>query len=183
MLWISAALAMALVQSACSGAPSTATNAPPAGEVAEPTSPPAQTQPTEPPSGGSDFSGIVACQVVTAQEVADLVGGTIFRELEQQASPNCTYEIDPPGPETYATFMVYVEPTDMVQPLVDTMPGDLGDPVPGMGDAAYLQHDEATQEYHLTVLVRGRFGLEVIGDQEDWVVALGRLFLSRLQGP
>jgi hypothetical protein len=35
----------------------------------------------------------------------------------------------------------------------------------------------------LVVLVRGRFGLEVIGEGEEWTLAIGELFLSRLVGP
>ncbi|HSB90319.1 MAG TPA: hypothetical protein VLD63_09890 [Anaerolineales bacterium] len=181
-LWIPVALVMA-AQIACGGASPQATSAPSGGEVIEPTSPPAQIQPTEPPSGGSDVSGYVACEIVTAQDVADLVGGTVSRELDQQPSPNCIYEVDPAGEDNYAQFLVYIEPTDMVQPLIEAMPEQLGDPVAGIGDAAYLEHDDSSETYHLIALVRNRFGLEVIGDQEDWVLDLGKLFLSRMVGP
>ena len=171
-------------QLACGGrALSTPTPPPPVG-ASEPTSPP-QAPPTEATasSSGSDVSGIVACQVVTAQEVADLAGGTVYRELEQEPSPNCIYEIDPPGEEPYYQFLVYIEPTDMVEPLIEAMPEELGDPVAGIGDVAYLEYDASAETYHLLALVRDRFGLEVIGPTEDLTKSVGELFLSRLVGP
>ena len=176
-------VAMVMTQLACGAVSPQATAAPSGVEVVQPTSPPAQIQPTEAPSGGSDVSGYVACEIVTAQDVADLVGGTVSRELDQEPSPNCIYEVDPAGEDNYAQFLVYIEPTDMVQPLIETIPDQLGDPVAGIGDVAYLEHDVSAETYHLIALVHGRFGLEVIGDQEEWVLDLGKLFLSRLVGP
>jgi hypothetical protein len=66
---------------------------------------------------------------------------------------------------------------------METMPEDLGDPVSGIGDVAYLGLDEASETYNLIALVRGRFGLEIHGDDKDGTLALGRLMMSRLLGP
>ena len=172
----------ALAPSACASAGG-ASSPPPAGE-ALPTSVPPEAQPTSPlePTAGVDISSYVACEIVTPQDVADLVGGPIFRALEQEPSPACIYEVEA-GPDGYAQFIVYIQPTDWVEPLIENMPEELGRPVPGMGDAAYLDHDEPSDTYDLVVLVRDRFGLEVIGESEDWTLAVGELFLSRLLGP
>ncbi len=181
MFWISAALALAVV--ACGGQAPTLPTGSSGGGAAEPTSPPPQAQPAPPSSLGIDVSAIVACDLVSAQEAADLMGGTIYRELEQQPSPSCTYEVDPPGPDDYSTFIVSIEPTDWVEPFIENTPEDLGDPVPGIGDVAYLKYDETAENYDLMALVRGRFGLEIHGDDKDGTLALGALFMSRLVGP
>lgn len=158
----------------------TSTRALAAGETQPPKAAPAA-EATQPP--GSDVSTIVACDLASPQEVADLLGGTVYRELDQAPSPSCTYEIDPAGEDTYWSFIVSVEPTDWVEPLMETMPEDLGDPVSGIGDVAYLGLDEASETYNLIALVRGRFGLEIHGDDKDGTLALGRLMMSRLLGP
>jgi hypothetical protein len=181
ILWIPIALGAAVL--ACGPAASIqppATSAPPAGQAQPPTTAPAA-QATQP--AGSDVSTIVACDLASPQEVADLLGGTVYRELDQAPSPSCTYEIDPAGEDTYWSFIVSVEPTDWVEPLMETMPEDLGDPVSGIGDVAYLGLDEASETYNLIALVRGRFGLEIHGDDKDGTLALGRLMMSRLLGP
>lgn len=153
------------------------------GGPAAPTTQSSQAQPTEASAApGVDVSSYIACEIVRPNEVADLVGGTVFRELEQEPSPNCMYEIKT-GSDSYSQFIVYIQPTSLVEPLIETMPETLGKPVAGLGDVAYLDLREDSQTYDLLVLVRGRFGLEVLGDSEEHTLALGRLFLSRLLGP
>jgi hypothetical protein len=157
--------------------------------VAAPTLPASQptaappTPPTDAPlPSGLDVSSYIACEIVTAQDVADLVGGPIYRELEQEPGPGCIYEVEA-GPDGYAQFIVYIQPTNLIEVMIETFPEELGQPVAGMGDAAYLDYDEAGETYDLAVLVRDRFGLEIIGEEEEWVLGIGELFLSRLVGP
>jgi hypothetical protein len=179
-LLLAAGLASVLACGPAASVQPAATGAPPAGQSQPPTTAPAA-QATEP--SGSDVSGIVACDLVSAQEVADLMGGTIYQELEQQPSPSCTYEVDPPGEDAYDSFIVSVEPTDWVEPLMENIPEELGEAVPGIGDVAYLGFDQASETYNLIALVRGRFGLEIHGDNQDGTLALGQLVMSRLLGP
>ena len=164
--------------------PSTVATTPaPTGE-APPTSAPPEAPPTSPPapSADIDISSYVACEIVTPQDVADLVGGPIFRELEQEPSPACIYEVAT-GPDGYAQFIVSIQPPDIAEAVIATIPEELGQPVAGMGDAAYLDYDEGADTYTLLVLVRGRFGMNVGGEGEDWTLAVAQLFLSRLLGP
>ena len=151
--------------------------------IAQPTAP-GDAQPSPPPASSSvsDVSGIVACDLVSAQEVADLTGGSIFRELEQEPSPACIYEVAT-GPDGYAQFIVSIQPPDIAESAIAAIPEELGQAVAGMGDAAYLDYDEGADTYTLLVLVRGRFGMNVSGEGEDWTLAVGQLFLSRLLGP
>ena len=172
---------VALAQLACGGSAPAPTAAAGSGAV-EPTSSPVQATEATPSSSGSDVSSYVACEIVTPQEVADLVGGPIFRELEQEPSPACVYEIAA-GPDSYAQFIVSIQPPDIAESAIAAIPEELGQPVAGMGDAAYLDYDEGADTYSLLVLVRGRFGMNVTGEGEDWTLALGQLFLSRLLGP
>jgi hypothetical protein len=83
--------------------------APSGAEPTAPTTPP-ELAPTLAPAGsGDDVSSYIACEIVTAQDVADLVGGPIYRELEQEPSPACIYEIVA-GPDGYAQFIVTSSP-------------------------------------------------------------------------
>jgi len=175
-------LAAALLACGPAGAVQDAPAAPsPSGTV--PAAPATTTGPTSVPrSSGDDVSSYIACEIVTPQEVANLVGGPIFREPEQPPLPTCTYEVQA-GPDGYAQFTAYIQPDDWVEPLIESTPAELGRPLAGVGDAAYLDYDGATETYDLVVLVRDRFGLEVVGDTEDGVLAIGELFLSRLVGP
>ena len=154
----------------------------PAPTLAGPTAAPASQAASAPASSDIDVSSYIACEIVTAQDVADLVGGPIYRELEQEPGPGCIYEVEA-GPDGYAQFIVYIQPTNLVEGMFENLPEELGQPLAGMGDAAYLDYDEAADSYDLAVLVRDRFGLEVIGEGEDWVLGIGELFLSRLMGP
>jgi hypothetical protein len=173
---------VALAQSACGPAAVPATP-PPASEV-PPTSAPPEVQPTSPsaPAAAVDVSSYVACEIVTPQDVADLVGGPIFRELEQEPSPTCIYEVEA-GPDGYAQFIVSIQPPVIAESAIAAIPEELGQPVAGLGEAAYLDYDEDADTYNLLVLVRGRFGINVSGEGEDWTLAVGQLFLSRLVGP
>jgi hypothetical protein len=173
---------VALAVPAC-GPAVVATSPPPAGE-ALPTSLSPEAQPTSPPepTAGVDVSAYVACEIVTPQDIANVVGGPIFRELEQEPGPGCLYEVEA-GPDGYAQFIVYIQPTNLIESLIEALPDELGQPVSGMGDTAYIDYDEGADTYDLIVLVRDRFGLEVIGEGEDWTLAVGELFLSRLLGP
>jgi hypothetical protein len=183
-----ALLAVLAALVACGPASGTSPTSPAA---APPTSAPQGSVPTPGPeatpassadSAYGDVSSYVACEIVPPQDVADLIGAPLFRELEQPRIPTCTYELVA-GPTDYAQWIVYIQPTDWVEPMMQEMPETLGDPVPGLGDVAYLKYDEATELYDLLILVKGRFGLEVIGDGKDWTVAIANLFLSRMLGP
>jgi len=180
--WLPMLAIVALAQPGC-GPAAIATPPPIAGEEL-PTSVPPEAEPTSPlePTAGADVSLFVACEIVTPQEVADLVGGPIFRELEQEPSPACIYEVAA-GPDGYAQFIVSIQPPDIAEASIAAMPEELGQPVAGMGDAAYLDYDEGADTYSLLVLVRGRFAMNVGGEGEGWTLAIGELFLSRLLGP
>ena len=176
--------AFALAAAACGPAGAVETSlTSTAPSLAEPTATSGASAPTTAPAlSGDDVSSYIACEIVTAQDVADLVGEPIYRELEQEPGPACIYEIEA-GPNGYAQFIVYIQPTNLVEGMFENLPEELGQPLAGMGDAAYLDYDEAADSYDLAVLVRDRFGLEVIGEGEDWVLGIGELFLSRLMGP
>jgi hypothetical protein len=184
--WILAAAAMAASLLGCGpttdvqGGPTAA--APSGAEPTAPTTPPELAPTPAPAASGDDVSSYIACEIVTAQDVADLVGGPIFRELEQEAGPACLYEVEA-GPDGYAQFIVYIQPTNLIEVMIETLPEELGQPVTGVGDEAFLDYSEGSETYDLVVLVRGRFGLEVIGEGEEWTLAIGELFLSRLVGP
>lgn len=181
-----ALVGLAAALAACAPTP---TVNPPAGSPAlpsqvaavAPTAEQAAAPSLQPPSG--DVSSYVACEIVPPQEVADLIGGPLFRDLPQPPSPSCTYEVVA-GPKDYVQFTAFIEPADWVQALIDNAPEMVGDPVPGLGDVAYLSHDETTDLYSLLIVVHDRFGLEISGDtSREWTLALGELFLSRMVGP
>src|SRR4030065_473816 len=102
----------------------------------------AATSPPPAPTAGDAFSSFVAGEIVTPQDVANVVGGPIFRELEQEPGPGCLYEVEA-GPDGYAQFIVYIHPTNLIESLMEALPDELGQPGSGMGGTAYLEYDEA----------------------------------------
>lgn len=187
-LWVPILTALAVVACGPASAAQGTLSSPPSGSGPSTASETTAPSPTEAPTASSvdsygDVSSYVACEIVAPQEVADLIGGPLFRDLPQPPSPSCTYEVVA-GPKDYVQFTAFIEPADWVQALIDNAPEMVGDPVPGLGDVAYLSHDETTDLYSLLIVVHDRFGLEISGDtSREWTLALGELFLSRMVGP
>jgi hypothetical protein len=148
--------------------PSSATATP---ASAEPTI--AQAEPTA-SGGGRDYASLDVCQLLPGSVVESLTQGTQLQDPQSTSGGDlagCYYEIQPGGTGTYANYIVYVEPADFVQ--ANLAISDAGDPVPGLGDQAYIGYDSDNEEYRLQGVV-GNDGFEVIGDDQAATLAIGK---------
>lgn len=172
----SASATPALSSSAVSAAPTTSVEGN-ATVTAEPTTPATTGSNTKP---GRDFSKINSCELVTDQEVATFAGGTVFRPSASSGikeERSCTYEVTVSGSNAYETYLVYVEPADLVQPFLDEAKGE---PVAGLGDKAVAVHETDLEQHRLLVLRNGDYGLEIIGPRQEVLVKIAQQLLSRL---
>jgi hypothetical protein len=194
-------LALVLLAVACSpGQPAAPTSQPQAttsGQVTPvATQPPAQTletplpetapaasaQPTVPPASGRDFMKIDVCSLVSDKEVAQLDNGTVQSPAQNSdlgTTRGCSYGITT-ADGGYDNVIIYVEPPDLLEASLE-LSTDKGTPVAGIGDQAYLQKDTDTGQFRLLAERKGDFGVEVIGENSDSVVAIAKLLLPRIQ--
>jgi hypothetical protein len=147
---------------------------PPASQAPAPTAPPASTT-------GRDYSSLNVCQLLIGPQVESLTLGKLLSDPQASSVTDlagCTYEIDPPGGDTYANYIVYVEPAALIQASLAL--GDSGDPVQGLGDQAFVQYDADNEEYRLQGTISGD-GFEVIGDDKDATLAIGQALVALIE--
>jgi Protein of unknown function (DUF3558) len=170
-------VAVGLALAACgSPTPTTAASPPEAASAAPATEPP----PSSPPTGGRNFSGINVCQLVTPGEVAGLAGGTAQDDPNQQSEADfsmCWYEVDK-ADGVYTYYIVYVEKVELGEMALSL--DETGDPVPNLGDEAYLRFDESEDQFRLIVLRRGEYAIDMAGTDSDVMIEIARLLLDRL---
>jgi hypothetical protein len=148
--------------------------APPQDEAIPPQAPPPAA------STGRDFSTINICELIPAQEVADLAGGTVYGEPNQSSDPMfslCWYEVEAPD-GAYEYYIVYVESVELGEFAISM--GDLGDAVGGLGDEAYLKYEDGEEQFRLLVMRAGDFAIDIAGSRADVMQEIARLLLQRL---
>jgi hypothetical protein len=146
------------------------------------TAPAASVQPTVPPASGRDFMKIDVCSLVSDKEVAQLDNGTVQSPAQNSdlgTTRGCSYGVTT-ADGGYDNVIIYVEPPDLLEASLE-LSTDKGTPVAGIGDQAYLQKDADTGQFRLLAERKGDFGVEVIGENSDAVVAIAKLLLPRLQ--
>lgn len=168
----------ALALAAC-GAPKPETDATPPGEAAPPAG---TTEPAPAPvaSGGLDVAALDVCGLVTPEEVAALAGGAPQADPNQQSEADysmCWYEVDK-ADGAYTYYIVYVEKPELGEMALSL--GEAGDPVPDLGDEAYLRFEESEDQFRLIVLRRGEFAVDMAGTDPDVMIEIARLLIERL---
>jgi Protein of unknown function (DUF3558) len=170
-------VAVGLALAACgSPAPTTTASPPEEASPAPATEPPS----SSPPTGGRDFSAINLCQLVSPEEVAALAGGTAEEDPNQQSEADfsmCWYEVDK-ADGVYTYYIVYVEKIELGEMALAL--GEAGDPVPDLGDEAYLRFEESEDQFRLIVLRRGEYAIDMAGTDSDVMIELTQLLIERL---
>jgi hypothetical protein len=142
--------------------------------------PPTHVPPTAPPASGRDFRSLNLCELVTQEEVAALAGGTVYRPSNQSSDPtfaHCWHEVEF-ADGGYEYYIVYVEAVELAEAALSL--GDGGDPLPGLGDEAYLKFEDTGQQYRLIVLVHGDYAIDMAGSRSEVMVEIARLLIERL---
>jgi len=139
-------------------------------------------EPTAPPSSSRDFTQIDVCSLVSDQEVAQLDNGTVQSPAQSSdlgTTRGCTYGIQT-ADGGYDSVIIYVEPPDLLETSLE-LSDNKGTPVAELGDQAYLQEDTDASQFRLLAERQGDFGVEVIGENSDALVAIARLVFTRIQ--
>ncbi|HXF86602.1 MAG TPA: hypothetical protein VNK49_14570 [Anaerolineales bacterium] len=113
-------------------------------------------------TAGRALSDLHVCELVTPEEVASMAGGSVFQEPLQGSSENgafCTYHVGFPNGD-YQQYSIYLEPTHLPELLIECCAADLGKPIEGLGDIAFLEQDE-NGLFTLLALVKNDFALEL----------------------
>ena len=164
--------------------PLAATALPAQGEATTyaPASSPTAPEPTIAPSSSRDFTQIDVCSLVSDQEVAQLDNGTVQSPAQSSdlgTTRGCTYGIQT-ADGGYDSVIIYVEPPDLLEASLE-LSDNKGTPVAGLGDQAYLQEDTDASQFRLLAERQGDFGVEVIGENSDALVAIAKLVFTRIQ--
>jgi Protein of unknown function (DUF3558) len=165
---------------ACGGTPPTAALAPTddAPTAAAPETP--APAPTSAASASREFSTINVCELLPPEEVAELSGGAVDGEPNQQSEADysmCWYEVTS-ATGAYSYYIVYLE-TAEVGEMALTL-GETGDPVPDLGDESYLRFEESEDQFRLIVLRRGEYAIDMAGTDSDVMIEIARLLIERL---
>jgi hypothetical protein len=161
-----------------------ATEQPTATEVnAAPTAAPATpAEQSTPQTSGRDFTKIDVCSLISDQEVAQLDNGSVQSQAQNSdlgTTRGCSYGIQT-ADGGYDNVIIYVEPPDLLEASLE-LSTDKGTPVAGVGDQAFLQKDVDAGQFRLLAERQGDFGIEVIGENGDALVAIAKLLLTRIQ--
>lgn len=92
-----------------------------------------------------------------------MAGGKVDQEALQSNTETgavCVYHVGFPDGD-YQQYRVSFQPPNLVGPLVECCAADLGQPVEGFGDVAYLKRDADAGSLTLLALVRNDFALEL----------------------
>jgi hypothetical protein len=146
------------------------------------TAPPQATEQSAPPASSRDFTKIDVCSLVSDQEVAQLDNGSVQSPAQKSdlgTTRGCSYGVQT-ADGGYDNIIIYVEPPDLLEASLD-LSTDKGTPVAGIGDQAFLQKDVDAGQFRLLAERKGDFGIEVIGENGDALVAVAKLLLTRIQ--
>jgi hypothetical protein len=150
---------------------------------ATPSAPPATpAEQTAAPASGRDFTQIDVCSLISDQEVAQLDNGSVQSPAQNSdlgTTRGCSYGIQT-ADGGYDNVIIYVEPPDLLEASLE-LSTDKGTPVTGVGDQAFLQKDVDAGQFRLLAERQGDFGIEVIGENGDALVAIAKLLLTRIQ--
>jgi len=125
-----------------------------------------------------EINNFKACEIVTPQEAATIIGGKLLNE-PQVGFSNCAYVVDVNG--TTESYRVSFSAPEMYAAMFETQTGmEQGEPVAGLWDEAYLRPRAPDSGYSLVAVRRGKLALEVWGDRKEPLVALARLAVSRV---
>lgn len=170
------ALVMGIV--ACGGKSAPEQTTPPAPAAQAPALAENQVAAAATGSPAVDIAGLKACEIVTPQEAATIIGGKLLNEPPAGFS-NCAYVVEVDG--TTESYRVNFSAPAMHEALLATQSGaERGESVAGLWDEAYVQSRAPESGYSLVVLQRGRLALEVWGDRQEPLIEIARVAVSRV---
>ena len=125
-----------------------------------------------------DIASLKACEIVTPQEAATIIGGKLLNEPPAGFS-NCAYVVEVTG--ATESYRISFSTPAMYEALLETQSdAERGESIAGLWDEAYLQPRALGSGYSLVALQRGKLALEVSGDRKEPLLELAKLAVSRV---
>jgi hypothetical protein len=163
---------------ACGGKSTPEQAAPAATSAQAPTLPENDTAAATTDSPALDIASLKACEIVTPQEAATIIGGKLLNEPPAGFS-NCVYVVEVNG--TTESYRVSFAAPAMYAAMFEAQSeAERGVPVAGLWDEAYVHPRAVDSGYSLVALQRGKLGLEVWGDRQEPLLELAKLAVSRI---
>ena len=125
-----------------------------------------------------DIAALNACEIVTPQEAATIIGGKLLNEPPVGFS-NCAYVVEVDG--TTESYRISFSAPSMYEAMLETQSvAERGESIAGLWGEAYLQSRAPESGYSLVALQRSKLALEVWGDRKEPLIELARLAVSRV---
>jgi hypothetical protein len=125
-----------------------------------------------------DTASLKACEIVTPQEAATIIGGKLLNEPPAGFS-NCAYVVEVDG--TTESYRISFSAPALHEAMLETQSvAERGESIAGLWGEAYLQSRAPESGYSLVALQRGRIALEVWGDRQEPLIELAKLAVSRV---
>lgn len=126
---------------------------------------------------GSSGGDVDVCALLPGEEVAAALDARLTHPTEPGSTMNCWYMLAPAGSSTAIglPYIAWVMPPDINEP-----PPPDAERLAGLGDEAAIRYDSGEDQYRLTVLLRGRYAIEVIGQERERTRRLAELLVPRL---
>lgn len=130
---------------------------------------------------GRDVSTLKACEIVTPQEAAGIIGGKLLNE-PPAGFANCAYVVEVGGgTESYRLMFAEAGLYAATFSLPDFK--EKAERLTGLWDEAYVHPREFGTGFSVIAVRRGDVALEVNGERKDPAVAIARLAASRVRVP
>ena len=125
-----------------------------------------------------DLASLKACEIVTPQEAATIIGGRLLNEPPAGFS-NCAYVVEVDG--TTESYRISFSAPAMHEAMLETQSvAERGASVTGLWDEAYVRPRAPDSGYSLVALQRGKLALEGWGDRKEPLIELARLAVARV---
>ena len=141
-------------------------------------------------AASDEVSGVNVCELVTSEEVAAAIGGTVLkpsRRSDYGTVQGCEYELDPSGSDNYEYAAIWLNTPDLFEPAdarIETNKGlgqeSTAEQLSGMGDEAYVIHNTTEEQSDVFVLLKDRLFIEAKAEHDADARKIAQLTLSKL---
>jgi hypothetical protein len=141
--------------------------------------PPAQEAPRAAAAQGRDVSALKACEVVTPQEAAGIIGGRLLSE-PPAGFPNCAYVVEVNG-TTESYRLVFAEPGLYAATVGLPEFQQKAERLTGLWDEAYVHPREMGEGFSVIAVRRGDIAMEVSGERKEPAIEIAKLAVSQIK--
>lgn len=127
-----------------------------------------------------DLTSLKACEIVTGDEVAKIVGGKLATP-PAASGRGCMYVIELPGGAGEGYTLRFEEASVMEQLLKMQTAGEKGENIGGPWDEAWLGKKPLGEGLRLWAVRRGDVAVDVGGERKEPILEIAKLAASRLR--